>query len=69
MSYAVADIWMMIYALSLPVCRVRVLLVFRVCSCVEVWHILFVLISLYSVFNVQEVILDLVYYFNRTLYR
>ena len=30
--------------------------------CVEVWHILFVLISLYSVFNVQDVILDLVYY-------
>ena len=57
MSVAVADIWMMIYALSLPVCRV------------EVWHILFVLISLYSVFNVQDVILDLVYYFNRTLYR
>ena len=40
------------------------------CSvCVEVWHILFVLISLYSVFYVQDVILDLVYYFNRTLYR
>ena len=39
--------------LSLPVCRVRALVcVPCVFVCVEVWHILFVLISLYSVFYV-----------------
>ena len=46
----------------LPVCSCAVPGSVLVVCRVEVWHILFVLISLYSVFNVQDVILDLVYY-------
>ena len=62
MSVAVADIWMMIYVLSLPVCSCAVPGSVLVVCRVEVWHILFALISLYSVFYIQDVILDLVYY-------
>ena len=63
---AVVDIWMMIYALSLPVCRVRAWQCF---SRVEVWHILLCLIVFIQSLMFRYVILDLVYYFNRTLYR
>ena len=65
MSYAVADIWMVIYVLSLPMCSCAV--PGSVPLCVDISVICGY--SLYSVFNVQDVILDLVYYFNRTLYR
>ena len=54
--------------LSLP-CRCSCLVVFVMCGyCLSV-DISVLCFQSYSVFNVQEVILDLVYYFNRTLYR
>ena len=50
MSYAVADMWMMIYVLSLPVCLLRVrVLRYGYCLSVDISVYAF---SLYSVFYV-----------------
>ena len=57
--------WINTYYLC-AVCRVRAWQCF---SRVEVWHILLCLIVFIQSLMFRYVILDLVYYFNRTLYR